>query len=106
MFTEEYPHDIEVIRRTVEKEGEYPYNETITETRHLLDVFLDTPNSSQQINYHNLNIRLDRVLYVPFGADILRTDVFVYDNETYECVGDLQDQGGQHIVWNAPVRRV
>ena len=71
-----------------------------------LNAFMDTPNSSQQINYHNLDIRLDRVLYVPFNSDIQRSDVFIYDNEKYEFVGDLQDQGGQHIVWNAPVRRV
>lgn len=103
---DEYPHDVEVIRRTVVKEGEYPYTENVTEVRHKLKAFMDTPSSSQQINYHNLNIRLDRVLYLPFGSDIQRSDVFVYDNETYEFVGDLQDQGGQHIVWNAPVRRV
>ena len=104
---EEYPHVITVNRteRAVD-DSSYPPKEVVNTTTHTLTAFMDTPNSSQRINYHNLDIRLDRVLYLPFSSDIQRSDVFIYDEETYEFVGDLQDQGGQHIVWNAPVRRV
>ena len=103
----EYPHVITVNRtERIVDDSSYPPKEVVNTTTHTLNAFMDTPNSSQQINYHNLDIRLDRVLYLPFGGDIQRTDVFIYDNEKYEFVGDLQDQGGQHIVWNAPVRRV
>lgn len=104
---EEYPHMITVIRtERIVDDSVYPPKEVSDESQRIILGFMDTPNSSQQINYHNLDIRLDRVLYVPFGSDIQRSDVFIYDNEKYEFVGDLQDQGGQHIVWNAPVRRV
>ena len=104
---DEYPHTLKVVRsETVIDKTVYPWKETIKESEHTIQGFMDTPTSSQQINYHNLNITLDRVLYIPFGADITRSDVFFYGDVKYKFKGDLQDQGGQNEVLSAPVERV
>ena len=104
---EEYPHVITVNRtERIVDDSSYPPKEVVNTSTHDLKAFMDTPSTSQQANYHSLDIRLDRVLYVPYGADITRLDVFIYDGERYEFVGDLQDQGGQHEIVSAPVRRV
>lgn len=104
---EEYPHELTIERtERIIDDTVYPPKETVTTDRHKVQGFLDTPSSSEQINYHNLDIRLDRVLYVPFGTDITRSDEFYYGDEKYKFVGDLQDQGGQNEVLSAPVRRV
>lgn len=103
----EFPHNITVERtERIVDDTVYPPKEVVNTSTHDLKAFMDTPSTSQQANYHSLDIRLDRVLYVPYGADITRLDVFIYDGERYEFVGDLQDQGGQHEIVSAPVRRV
>ena len=102
----EYPHTLKVVRyETVVDKTVYPWKENVTESEHTIQGFMDTPTSSQQINYHNLNITLDRVLYIPFGTDITRSDVFFYGDVKYKFKGDLQDQGGQNEVLSAPVER-
>ena len=103
---DEFPHELKVIRsETVVDKSVYPWKEVTTESEHMIQGFMDTPTSSQQINYHNLNITLDRVLYIPFGTDITRSDVFFYGDVKYKFKGDLQDQGGQNEVLSAPVER-
>lgn len=104
---EEFPHELTIERtERIIDDIVYPPKETVTTDRHDIQGFMDTPSSSEQINYHNLNIALDRVLYIPYGSDIKRSDVFFYDDVKYEFAGDLQDQGGQNEVLSAPVRRV
>ena len=103
---DEFPHELKVIRsETVVDKSVYQWKEVTTESEHMIQGFMDTPTSSQQINYHNLNITLDRVLYIPFGTDITRSDVFFYGDVKYKFKGDLQDQGGQNEVLSAPVER-
>lgn len=107
MFLEEFPHKLKVVRsETVVDKSVYPWKEVTTESEHMIQGFMDTPTSSQQINYHNLNITLDRVLYIPFGTDLARSDVLFYGDVKYKFKGDLQDQGGQNEVLSAPVERV
>lgn len=102
----EYPHTLKVVRsETVVDKNSYPWKETVIESEHVIQGFMDTPTSSQQLNYHNMQITLDRVLYVPFTADINRSDVFFYGDVKYKFKGDLQDQGGQNEVFSAPVER-
>ena len=103
---EEYPHVITVNRtERIVDDSSYPPKEVVNTTTHKLNAFMDTPNSSQQINYHNLDIRLDRVLYVPFGSDIQKSDSLYFRGTKYEIVGDIQNQGGQDLVVSIPVRR-
>lgn len=104
--SEEYPHELTVVRseKIVDKTS-YPWKETVIESKQTIQGFMDTPTSSQQINYHSLNITLDRVLFVPFGTNIKRSDVFFYGDVKYKFKGDLQDQGGQNEVLSAPVER-
>ena len=105
-YRDEYPHELTINRTTsVIDNTVYPPKETVTTSEHTVDGFLDTPTSSQQISFHNLNITLDRVLYIPFGTDIIRSDVFFYHDVKYKFKGDLQDQGGQGEVLSAPVER-
>lgn len=107
MFLEEYPHEVTVARtERIVDNTVYPTINSETTTEHGLKAFLDTPTTSERLTYHNLNVTLDRNLYAPFGADILRTDVIFYGDEQYEIVGDGEDQGGQHEVWKFALQRV
>lgn len=107
MYMSEFPHYLTVERKErITDNTVYPPQEIVETSTHTLQGFMDTPNTSQQLNYHNMQITLNRILFLPYGSDITRSDVFFYDGVKYEFSGDLQDQGGQHEVLNAPVRRV
>ncbi|WP_020006213.1 hypothetical protein [Salinicoccus albus] len=106
MMVDEFPHELTVKRtETVIDNTVYPPKETTTTTEHTQDGFLDTPNTSEQVKYHNMEVSLSRVLYVPFGADIKHTETFEHKGVKYKFTGDLLDQGGQGEVLSAPVER-
>ncbi len=105
-YTTEFPHEINIITRTVTKSDTYPFKETVSETVTDVKGFMDTPSTSERLNYHNMQKNLTRALYVPYSVKLERTDVIMYDGKEYEIIGDVEDQGGQHEVNRIPLKEV
>ena len=59
---------------------------------------MDTPTSSEQLKFHQMNQSYDRNLYTPYSLPITNTNLFKYNGKTYEVVGDPVDQGGQQEI--------
>lgn len=107
MFIEEFPHDIDIITRVVTETGSYPnYEEVVQETVVPVKGFMDTPSTSERLVYHNMEVSLDRVLYLPFHIELKHTDVIFHDGIEYELKGKPQDQGGQNLINSIPLREV
>lgn len=107
MFSMFYTHNITVTRSstTIDK-SVYPPKETTTSITHDLTGFMDTPTTSEQLKYKNMEKELSRQLYLPYGADIKATDTVTFENVKYRIIGDLEDQGGQHEVIKIPLSRI
>lgn len=106
MFLEEFPHTIEVERKTVVVDHDsYPPKEVVNVSSETMKAFMDTPSTSQLVDFKAIGVELSRMLFVPYGADIKRTDIIIYDDVKYKLNGDLEDQGGQHEVYRVPLKR-
>lgn len=75
--------------------------------------FLDTPNTDEQLKYHQRNETLDRFLFYAFGAaTIPKTARLRYTHpktntvELYELIGKPSDQGGQHRYMRQALKQV
>ncbi|WP_353419229.1 hypothetical protein PYH66_13960 (plasmid) [Staphylococcus delphini] len=106
MFLEEFPHLITVERKEVTVDhNTYPPKEVSEVSSQKLKAFMDTPTTSQLADFKAIGVELSNMLFVPYGADIKRTDIIIYDDVKYKLNGDLEDQGGQHEVYRVPLKR-
>ena len=93
---DEFPHTIELGSREVV--GEYPREQERFKSEKTLQGFMDTPTSSEQLKFHQMNQSYDRNLYTPYSLPITNKNLFKYNGKTYEVVGEPVDQGGQQEI--------
>ena len=107
MFLTEFPHDVNVIKeiKTIDNKV-YPPKEVVATEVKLIKAFMDTPTTSQKVEYHSLGQSLSRMMYAPFNVDIARDSTIEFDGVKYKIIGDAEDQGGQHEVNRYPLERV
>lgn len=106
MYMSEFPHDVDIITRATVRSESYPYTEEVQETVVPVKGFMDTPSTSQSLQFHQMKLTLSRVLYAPYEVQLKRTDVIMYDGKEFEIIGDAEDQGGQHEVNRIPLKAV
>lgn len=92
----EYPHRIEL--GEFELVGEFPNQrkEFISITK--INGFMDTPNTSEQLKFYQMEISFDRNLYTPYHIPINQESIFKFEDKLYEVIGEPSDQGGMHEV--------
>ncbi|KIX91470.1 hypothetical protein TP70_02345 [Staphylococcus microti] len=106
MFLEEFPHTITVERKAVTVDHTaYPPKEVTKISSEMMKAFMDTPTTSQLADFKAIGVELSSMLFVPYGADIRRTDIIIYDDVKYKLNGDLEDQGRQHEIYRVPLIR-
>ena len=106
MFLEEFPHVITVERKEAAVDHTaYPPKEVTKVSTETMKGFMDTPTTSQLADFKAIGVELSRILFVPYKADIKRTDIIIFDGVKYKLNGDLEDQGGQHEVYRVPLKR-
>ena len=59
---------------------------------------MDTPTSSEQLKFYQMDNNYDRSLYTPYSVPITKKTLFKYQGKTYEVVGEPEDQGGQQEI--------
>lgn len=109
MLLAEYPHNLTFQQLTKVSDGGGGFTQLWT-TKVTVQGFLDTPSSREVFEAQQLNNPLDRNLYFPYRNDITADMRCVYQHhgitETYELIGNPQDQGGQHEVMLVPLKLV
>ncbi|UXS20864.1 phage head closure protein [Staphylococcus delphini] len=92
----EYPHKIEVGRMGLV--GKYPNQKRGYVREREINGFMDTPTTSETLNFRQMDKTFDRNLYTAYNVEINANNVFRYDNRLYQVVGYPVDQGGMHEV--------
>lgn len=92
----EFPHEIEI--GSFELVGKRP-----NQTREFVSItkingFMDTPSTSEQIKFYQMDVSYDRSLYTPYHIPITRESIFKFEGKTYEVVGEASDQGGMREI--------
>lgn len=93
---DEFPHHIAMGSR--ELVGEYRYEKERFKSEQVIRGFMDTPNSSEQLKFYQMDNSYDRNLYTPYSVPITKKTLFKYQGKTYEVVGEPEDQGGQQEI--------
>ncbi|MGK0577489.1 hypothetical protein [Macrococcus capreoli] len=95
-----------IIKSVIESKdfSQHPPLTTRTETLKSLMVHMDTPRSSAQLDYHKLGVTVDLFMFLPYGIDVKKTDVIIYEGTEYVPTGTLEDQGGRHLVNRLPLK--
>ncbi|MCD8872335.1 phage head-tail adapter protein [Staphylococcus gallinarum] len=95
-FTE-FPHEIDM--GVLKLVGQYPNEKERYESEKIINGFMDTPTSSERLQFHQMSNDFDRNLYTPYDLPINpNKTIFKYEGKLYECNGDSVDQGGQHEI--------
>ena len=100
-----YRHLIEVLvqKRVPNGEGGFTNQWTVAQS---FNGLLDTPNTSKQLQAMQMNKRLDRELYYPFGITIPSTARIRCEGVQYEQMGLPENQGGQNRFMCLPLSEV
>lgn len=93
---DEFPHHIAMGSR--ELVGVYPKEKERFKSEQIIKGFMDTPNSSEQLKFYQMDNSYDRNLYTPYSVPITKKTLFKYQGKTYEVVGEPEDQGGQQEI--------
>lgn len=109
MLHDEFPHTITIMQQERVPDGGGGFT-SLWKAKFMVQGFLDTPSSRERFEAQQLDNPLDRNLYYPYRTDIFANMrcVHEYDGivETYELVGNPQDQGGQREVMQVPLKLV
>ncbi|UXS43743.1 phage head closure protein [Staphylococcus delphini] len=92
----EYPHFIEVGR--IKIVGKYPNQRKQFVADRTIQGFMDTPTTSETLNFYQMDKSFDRNLYTPYNVKISTNNVFRYESKLYQVIGYPVDQGGMHEV--------
>ncbi len=105
MFDSFYIHDVQIERTTKTVDTtKYPPVTTTNVSLMSLQAFMDTPATSEAVQYHQRNIKLTRFLYYAYGAaDIRKMDIILFEGNRYEVTGTPENQGGQNEVMRLPL---
>ena len=109
LLGDEYPHTITLMKLEKTPDGGGGWL-SLWKAKFTAQGFLDTPSSREIFEAQQLNNPLDRNLFYPYRRDITADMRCVYEAdgivETYELVGNPQDQGGQREVMMVPLKLV
>lgn len=103
MLSDEFPHSVEVKRKTSVPDGTGGYT-TGWATVFSMMGFLDTPTSRERYEAQQMKNPLDRYLYFPYRTDITPAMRLTCEGETYEFAGRAEDQGGQHEIMRVALK--
>ncbi|KIJ86249.1 phage head-tail adapter protein [Staphylococcus saprophyticus] len=92
----EFPHVIEI--GSFELVGKFPNQKRIFVSITKINGFMDTPSTSEQLKFYQMDVSFDRNLYTPFHFPIDRESIFKFEGKLYEVIGEPTDQGGMHEV--------
>lgn len=92
----EFPHVIEI--GSFELVGKFPNQKRVFVSITKINGFMDTPSTSEQLKFYQMNASYDRNLYTPYHISIDRESIFKFEDKTYEVIGEPTDQGGMHEV--------
>ncbi|UXV54396.1 phage head-tail adapter protein (plasmid) [Staphylococcus aureus] len=96
-YMNEYPHTIEY--GSIQKVGKYPNQKEGFVATGKVQGFMDTLNSFEQLQFHQMNMTVSRSLFTPYTFKFNpKKTYFKYDDKVYQCVSDLNDQGGMNEV--------
>lgn len=93
---DEFPHHIAMGSREVV--GVRPNEKERFKSEKIIRGFMDTPTSSEQLKFYQMDNNYDRNLYTPYSVPITKKTLFKYQGKTYEVVGEPEDQGGQQEI--------
>lgn len=67
--------------------------------------FMDTPNTTEELEYSKLGVVVTRVLFTETPTPRIESkDVIIYQGRRYDVVGEMEDQGGQGLYFRTPLR--
>ncbi|MBG3873537.1 phage head closure protein [Staphylococcus sp. mip270_02] len=92
----EFPHVIEIGNFEVVGKRPNQTKEFISVTK--INGFMDTPSTSEQLKFYQMDASYDRNLYTPYHIPINRESIFKFEDKLYETVGEPTDQGGMNEV--------
>lgn len=103
MHYNEFPHEVEVVRKRKVSDGAggfktdwYPVDD--------FAAFVDTPTSKEQYYAHQLGNPLERYMYYPYRTDLTSSMRLRYEGEIYAFAGLAEDQGGQHEIMRVALK--
>lgn len=102
----EFPHTVESIERR-EVSRDYK-NGAVYDwaTLGTFRAFMDTPTTSEQLKYHQMDTQVDLAMYTPYKVSIKRVNRVRYDGNVYEVIAEPSDQGGMHEINRTMLRRL
>lgn len=92
----EFPHVIEIGSFKVVGKRPNQTREFVSMTK--INGFMDTPSTSEQLKFYQMDTSYDRNLYTPYYIQINRESIFKFEGKLFETVGEPTDQGGMHEV--------
>lgn len=92
----EFPHEIEIGSFKLVGKRPNQTREFVSITK--INGFMDTPSTSEQLKFYQMDASYDRNLYTPYHIPITRESIFKFEGKTYEVVGAPSDQGGMHEI--------
>ncbi len=94
---DEYPHTVEL--GFIEKVGQYPNIQERFISEKPIQAFMDTPTTSETLKFHQMERSVDVNMYTPYLTKFNpKKAYFRYNGKVYQCVGDLENQGGMNEV--------
>lgn len=94
---DEYPHTVEL--GFIEEVGDIRYTQERFVSEKPIQAFMDTPTTSETLKFHQMEQSVDINMYTPFLTKFNpKTNYFKYNDRVYQCVGDLENQGGMNEV--------
>lgn len=101
----EFPHTIEIGK--IERVGKYPNEKERYISETTINGFMDTPTTSERLQYHQMSDSFDRNLYTSYKLPINNNKTILkYEGKLYECNGETVDQGGQHEINQTKLKEI
>lgn len=105
-YAVEFPHTVEIVKRALVSNSYDDGKVYDWKTISTIHGFVDTPSTSEQLKYHQMDVQVDSALYTPYNVNLERINRIKYEGIVYEIIGDLQDQGGLHEYYRTMLRRL
>ncbi|MDT0711078.1 phage head-tail adapter protein [Mammaliicoccus sciuri] len=94
---DEYPHTVEL--GFIEEVGDIRYTQKLFKSEKTIKAFMDTPTTSETLKFHQMHLDVDINMYTPYLTKFNPKKAhFRYNGKVYQCVGDLENQGGMNEV--------
>lgn len=104
MLYDEFPHEVTIKSFVADYDDSGAYAEDWKDFD-TLEVFIDTPTSTESFQSQQLQTKLDRFMYYEYRDDLTADMRILFGSEVYEFAGDPMDQGGMNEIMRVPLRR-